>query len=196
MSVTLNFQNYFFPQFLISVFTTISGSIASKRGFSVSKELFSPLGYFIMNRNPILETLADQANKDPLRPPAHLTGLQLRDLIVLTLNYKSLEWPMNFGYLTKSQWIKDMKQNPSFYMQQTNDPSVFQAHERLLLDLASKLLKRKICLISLFPEEKDEIIKPPMPTTSRPYYLLGCNKAVPHNFYVSVFKKDWNHLIL
>ena len=46
-----------------------------------------------------------------------------------------------------------------------------------MLDLTSKLLKRKIYLISLFPVEKDEKFEPPMPTSSRTYYLLGCNKA-------------------
>ena len=172
------------------VFITISGTIASKRGFSVSKNLPGPLGYNKRNLNPILETLADQANQDPSWPPGHLTGLQLRDLIIDALNDNSLEWPMNFGHLTKSQWIYYMKQDPDFYLQQTNDTSVFQAHERLLLYLASNLLKRKICLISLFPEDKDEMIKPPISTPSKPYYLLGCNKAHSYNFYVSIFKNS------
>ena len=115
--------------------------------------------------------MADQVNQDSFRSHGHLTGLQLRDLIIDALNDNSLEWPMNFGQLTKvqwiyymknfghftkSQWIYYMKKDPNFYNKQTNDSSVFQAHERLLLDLASKLLKRKICLISLFPEDKDE----------------------------------------
>jgi hypothetical protein len=52
------------------------------------------------------------------------------------------------------------------------------------------LLKRKICLISLFPEDKDETFEPPMPTSSRPYYLLGCNKVSQYNFYVSIFKDE------
>jgi hypothetical protein len=136
--------------------------------------------------------LADQATQDPSWPPGHLRGLQLRDLIIDALNDNSLEWPMNFGHITKSQWINYMKQEPSFYKQQTNDLSVFQAHERLLLDLASKLLKKKICLISLFPEDKDETFEPPMPTSLRAYYLLGCNKAYSYNFYVSIFKDKSN----
>jgi hypothetical protein len=169
------------------------GTIASKKGFSVSKEQPDPICYMKRNMNPILETLADQANQDPSWPPGHLTGLQLRDLIIDALNYNSLEWPMNFEHLTKSQWIKYMKQDPTFYMDQTNVfPQVFQAHERLLLDLASKLLKRKICLISLFPKDKDETFEPPMPTSSKPYYLLGCNKAFADNFYVSIFKDESN----
>merc|ERR1719362_1118983 len=169
------------------------GLIASKRGFSVSKSLPGPLSYYIIIRNPILETLADQANQDPSWTPwSQMRGLQLRDLIIDALNDNSLEWPMNFGHLTKSQWIKYMIQHPDFYMQQTNDSSVFRAHERLLLDLASKLLKRKICFISLFPEDKDETFEPPMPTSSKPYYLLGCNKAFADNFYVSIFKDESN----
>ena len=187
----MNFKKIFFSRFLTCVLITISGSITSKRGFSVSKKLPDPLGYHGKNLNPVLETLADQTNQDPLRPPGHLTGLQLRDYIVLTLNNNSLKWPMNFGYLTKSQWIKCIKQDTSFY--RAHNSLDYQAHESLLLHLASQLLKRKICLISLFPEDKDVIIEPPMPTPSKPYYLFGCNKAMKENFYVSVFKKNLDH---
>ena len=142
--------------------------------------------------NPILETLADQANQDPSWISGHLTGLQLRALIIDALNDNSLEWPMKFEYLTKSQWIKHMEQNPNYYTQETNNSFLFQAHESLLLNLVSKLLKRKICLISLFPEDKDEVFKPWWPTFSRPYYLLGCNKAYDNNLYVSIFKDESN----
>ena len=181
-----------FFQFLTCVIITISGSIASKRDFFVSKELPDPYSYTRRNENPILETVADQVNQDPSWPPGHLTGLQLRDLIIDALNDNSLEWPINFGYLTKCQWIKDIKQNPAYYTYQTNNSTVFQAHERLLLQLASKFLKREICLISLFPEDKDETFEPPMPTSSRPYYLLGCNKASYYNFYISILKNESN----
>ena len=163
-----------------------------KKGFSVSKEQPDPIGYMKRNMNPILETVADQANQDPSRPPCHVTGLQLTDLIIDALYDSTIEWPMNFGHLTKIQWIRYMKQDPSFYTQQANNPSVFQAHERLLLDLASKFLKRKICLISLFLEDKNETFEPPMPTSSRPYYLLSCNKAYGNNFYISIFKDKSN----
>ena len=168
------------------------GSIASKRGFYVSEKLPDPLGYSVRNKNPLLETVADQANQDPSLPPGQMTGLQLRDLIIDALNDNSLKWPMNLEHITKNQWIDYMKQETNYYKQQTCHPSDFQAHERLLLDLASKLLKRKICLISLFPEDKDETFEPPMPTSSRPYYLLGCNKAGYNNFYVSIFKDESN----
>ena len=184
-----NVQNSFFT-FSISVFITISGSIASKRGFSVSKKLPGPLGYNMRKGNPILKVLKDQANQDSSGHSGQLKSLKL--YILNALNDNSLEWPMNFGHLTKIQWIDYMKQDSTFYTEQTKDSSVFQAHERLLLDLASKLLKRKICLISLFPEDKDETFEPPMLTSSRPYFLLGCNKAFQYNFYVSIFKDETN----
>ena len=168
------------------------GSISSKRGFYVSEKLPDPLGYSVRNTNPLLETVADQANQDPSLTSGQMTGLQLRDLIIDALNDNVLKWPMNLGHITKNQWINYMKQETNYYKQLTCHPSDFQAHERLLLDLASKLLKRKICLISLFPEDKDETFEPPMPTSSRPYYLLGCNKAFVDNFYVSIFKDESN----
>ena len=142
--------------------------------------------------NPIIETVADQANQDPSLPPGQMTGLQLRDLIIDALNDNSLKWPMNLEHITKNQWIDYMKQETNYYKQQTCHPSDFQAHERLLLDLASNVLKRKICLVSLFPEDKDELFEPPMTTSSRIYYLLGCNKAFYQNFYVSIFKHESN----
>ena len=175
----------------MSAFITILGSIASKRGFSVSKKQPDPLGYNIRKGNPILRLLKDQANQDPSGPPGQLKG-NFRHLLINALNDNSLEWPMNFGHLTKIQWINYMKRDPTFYKEQTKDSSVFQAHERLLMDLASKFLKRKICFISLFSEDKDETFEPPMLTSSRPYYLLGCNKAFQYNFYVSIFKEKSN----
>jgi hypothetical protein len=138
--------------------------------------------------------LADQANQDPSWTLGQLTSLQLRDLIIDALNDNSLEWPMSFEHLTKGHWINYMKQDSIFYMRQTIKASVFQAHERLLLDLVAKLLKRKIFLISLFPEDKEETFEPLTPNSSRPYYLLGCNKAHGHNFYVSVFKDESSNI--
>ena len=74
--------------------------------------------------------------------------------------------------------------NEAGFKQQTNNATDFQAHDQLLLGLA--WLKRKICLISLLPEGKDEKFEPPKPISSRPYYLLDCNKVSFYNFYVSI----------
>ena len=135
--------------------------------------------------------MADQVNQDPFWHGGHLTGLQLRDLIIAALNENSIKWPMTFKYISIYHWCKYMNLDSAFYLEHTHTSSVFHAYERLLLDLASKLLKRKICLISLFPEDKDEVFEPPMLTT-RTYFLLGCNKAYSNNFYVSIFKHESN----
>ena len=102
---------------------------------------------FLIKTPSLKPTVVDQANQDPSWSSSHLTGLHLRDLIIDALNDNSLLWPMKLGYFTKSQWIKYMKQDSNFYTQQTNNATDFQAHDQLLLDLASKMLKRKICLI-------------------------------------------------
>merc|ERR1712051_204798 len=101
------------------------GTVASKRGLSVSKNLPDPQGYNITNKNPILEPLADQANQDPSWSSGHLTSLQLKDLIIDALKDNNLQWPINFKYLTKRQWIQNMKQNPKYYRHLTNNPTEF-----------------------------------------------------------------------
>jgi hypothetical protein len=68
--------------------------------------------------------------------------------------------------------------------------SYLKDHHGMKVHALGTLLKRKICLISLFPEDKDETFEPPMPTSSRPYYLLGCNKVHFNNFYISFFKDE------
>ena len=143
------------------------------------------------NKNPILETLADQANLDEDWPEDDLTGLKLRDDIIDALSDNKIDWPSGFGFITKSEWIKDMKQNTSYSMYKTNDAYEFAAHERLLLELASKFLKRRVCLVPFFAEDTHvETFEPPQPGSSRTYYLLGCNKAYADNFFVSVYPNE------
>ena len=161
-----------------------------------------------INKNPILEKLADQANLDEDWPEDDLTGLKLRDALS---DDNKMDWPSGFGFITKTQWIKDMKQDPSYYMHQTSNAKDFAAHERLLLELASKFLKRRVCLVPFFAEDTHvETFEPPQPGSSRTYYLLGCNKAAADNFFVSIYpnepdvktsrkrliarKKDWTTL--
>ena len=171
---------------------TFSGEIASKKRFSISKSLPGPLGYKVWNKNPILETLADQANLDEDWPEDDLTGLKLRDDIIEALSDDNkMDWPSGFGFITKTQWIKDMKQDPSYYMYNTSNAEDFAAHERLLLELASKFLKRRVCLVPFFVEDTHvETFEPPNPGSSSTYYLLGCNKAFQDNFFVSVYPNE------
>ena len=144
------------------------------------------------NRNPILETLADQANLDEDWPEDDLTGLKLRDDIIDALSDNKIDWPSGFGFIiTKTEWIKDMKQHESYYMCKTSYAKDFEAHERLLLELASKFLKRRVCLVPFFTEDtRVETFEPPNPGSSSTYYLLGCNKAFQDNFFVSVYPNE------
>ena len=85
--------------------------MAAKKNFSISKSQPDPLGYNVRNKNPILETLADQANLDGDCPEDNLTGLKLRDDIIDALSDDNkMDWPSGFGFITKTQWIKDIKQ--------------------------------------------------------------------------------------
>ena len=70
-----------------------SGEIAAKKNFSVTKSQPDPFGYSVMNKNPILETLADQANLDEDWPEDDLTGLKLRDDIIDAVSDNKLDWP-------------------------------------------------------------------------------------------------------
>ena len=172
---------------MLAFLYTFSGEIASKKNFSISKSQPDPLGYFVKNQNPILETLADQANLDEDWPEDDLTGLKLRDDIIDALSDDKLDWPSGFGFITKIEWIKDMKQDPICYMHKTSTACEFAAHERLLLVLASKFLKRRVCLVPFFEEDThQETFEPPKPGSSRTYYLLGCNKAYDNNFFFSI----------
>ena len=141
-----------------------------------------------MNKNPILETLADQANQEKYWFQEKLTGLKLRDNIIGALSNNKMDWPSGFGFITKTQWIKDMKQDPTYYMYKTSNAKDFAAHERLLLELASKFLKRRVCLVPFFAEDTHvETFEPPKAGSSRIYYLLSCNKLHDHNFFVSIY---------
>ena len=73
----------------------------------------------------------------------------------------------------------------------TSNTKVFEAHERLLLELASKFLERRVCLVPLFAEDTHvETFEPPEPGSSRTYYLLGCNKTFTQNFFVSIVPNE------
>ena len=168
-----------------------SGEIAAKKNFSISKSQPDPLGYRVRNKNPILETLADQANLDEDWPEYDLTGLKLRDDIVDALSDNKIDWSSGFEFITKNQWINDIKQHPKFYRHKATTQAEFEAHERLLLELASKFLKRRVCLVPFFAEDTHvETFEPPKPGSSRTYYLLGCNKAHDDNFFVSIVPNE------
>ena len=58
-----------------------------------------PLGYIdSAAKNPLLESLADQINQDPILPTNQMTGFRLAHLILHALEMNLIEWsPTNTG---------------------------------------------------------------------------------------------------
>ena len=155
------------------------------------------MGYFVVNKNPILECLVDQMDHDEQRSGGKLTGLALRDEIIHALTQNTIEWPQQANkIITKEEWIRLMKKHPLFYMDQSRSAQEMKDHEAILLDLASKYLKRRITLIpfleggqeqTFFPNEFDARNSEASKASS--YHLLSCNKAFDKNFFISIFRK-------
>ena len=155
------------------------------------------MSYRVVNINPILECLVDQMDHDEQRSGGKLTGLALRDEIIHALTQNTIEWPQQSNkIITKEEWIRLMKIDPAFYTHQSRNAQEFWNHETVLLDLASKYLKRRITLIpfleggqeqTFFPNDFDARNSEASKASS--YHLLCCNKAHLHNFYISIFRK-------
>ena len=98
-------------------------------------------------------------------------------------------------------YAKDKVKSPPFfrsffYIYQSGSAQEFEDHEAVLLDLASKYLKRRITLIpfleggqeqSFFPNDFDARNSEASKASS--YHLLCCNKAANVNFFISIFRK-------
>ena len=155
------------------------------------------MGYFEAGKNPILECIVDQMDHDEQRSGGKLTGLALRDEIINALTQNTIEWPQQSNkIITKEEWLRQMKKHPFFHMYKTRNSQEFEDHEAVLLDLASKYLKRRITLIpfleggqeqTFFPSDFDARNSKASKASS--YHLLCCNKAQTHNFYISIFRK-------
>ena len=154
-------------------------------------------GYTQVNTNPILECLVDQMDHDEQRSGGKLTGLALRDEIINALTQNTIEWPQQSNkIITKEEWIRLMKKHPFFYKYQTRIAQEFEDHEAVLLDLASKYLKRRITLIPFLEGGQEQTFfsndfdaRNSEASKSSSYYLLSCNKAFNYNFYISIFRK-------
>ena len=163
----------------------------------ISQTLPDVKGYFVVDENPILECLVDQMDHDEQRSGGKLTGLALRDEIIHALTQNTIEWPQQSNkIIPKEEWIRLMKKNPNFYMYQSGNAKEYEDHEAVLLDLASKYLKRRITLIpflvggqeqTFFPNDFDARNSEASKTSS--YHLLCCDKIHSKNFYISIFRK-------
>ena len=160
----------------------------------ISQTLPDVLGYTAVNQNPILECLVDQMDHDEQRSGGKLTGLALRDEIINALTQNTLEWPQQSNkIITKEEWIRQMKKHPKYYMYQSRDAQEFEDHEAVLLDLASKYLKRRITLIPFLEGGQEQTFYPnyfdARNSEASSYHLLCCNKVMSKNFYISIFRK-------
>jgi hypothetical protein len=170
----------------------------------ISQTLTDVKGYRLAKQNPILECLVDQMKHDEQISGRKLTGLALRDEIINALTQNTIEWPQQSNkFITKEEWIRLMKIDPAFYNHQSRNAQEMEDHEAILLDLASKYLKRRITLIpfleggqeqSFFPNEfgaRNSELSPRKSEASEAssYHLLCCNKAYNKNFFISVFRK-------
>merc|ERR1719458_2075403 len=174
--------------------TALIVDAATRQDFVISPKLPDVKGYRLVNKNPILECLVDQMDHDEQRSGGKLTGLGLRDEIIHALTQNAIEWPQQSNkIITKEEWIRLMKKDPFFYIYQSGSAQEFEDHEAVLLDLASKYLKRKITLIpfleggqeqSFFPNSSDFDARNSEALKFSSYHLLCCNKAHDDNFFI------------
>ena len=165
----------------------------------ISQTLPDVKGYRLRHQNPILECLVDQMDHDEQRSGGKLTGLALRDEIIHALTQNTIEWPQQSNkIITKEEWIRLMKKHPFFYKHQSRNAQEMEDHEAVLLDLASKYLKRRITLIpfleggqeqSFFPNSSEFDARNSEASKASSYHLLCCNKASQNNFFISIFRK-------
>ena len=119
------------------------------------------MGYHVADENPILECLVDQMDHDEQRSGGKLTGLALRDEIINALTQNTIEWPQQSNkIITKEEWIRLMKIDPTFYTSHSRNAKQYEDHEAVLLDLASKYLKRRITLIPFLEGGQEQSFVP------------------------------------
>ena len=173
----------------------------------ISQTLPDVKGYYLANQNPILECLVDQMDHDEQRSGGKLTGLALRDEIINALTQNTIEWPQQANkIITKEEWIRMMKKHPTFYMHQSRTAQEMTYYEAILLDLASKYLKRRITLIPFLERDQEQSFFPnpgefnarnseasnarnSEASNASSYHLLCCNQALSYNFFISIFRK-------
>merc|ERR1719273_1657922 len=117
--------------------TALIVDAATRQGFVISQTLPDVMGYFAVNKNPILECLVDQMDHDEQRSGGKLTGSALRDEIITALTHNTIEWPQQSNkIITKEEWIRLMKKDPVFYVYQSRNAKEYEDHEAVLLHLA------------------------------------------------------------
>ena len=95
--------------------------------------------------------------------------------------------------MSPEKWIKNMRENPRFYFFHAGNASEMEEYENVLLDLASKCLKRQINIIPFLELEQDERIFRPndhhsSQSNELQFWLVSCQKLRRENFFFSVYK--------
>ena len=158
--------------------------------FSVSLFLPEVMTYFIIvDRNPLLEVLADQIYQDPRMQ--NLSGNYLITCILEALEKGVIPWLQEeFSMIEYNEWSKKMKIDPIFYQFHAKSGKEMIAYEIGLLKLASNFLGKRIVLVPLLETDPIQTIKPSDPRTcTGKYHIAYCNKLSAYNFFLSVFPK-------
>merc|ERR1740129_100780 len=154
--------------------------------FYVSLFLPEVMTYFMVNRNPLLEVLADQISKDPSM--SNLSGNHLIRCILDALEKGAIPWPKEeFSMIECKEWSQKMKIVSSFYANHAKSPEEMIAYEIGLLKLASNFLRKRIILVPLLKTDSIQTIEPTSCTGQ--YHIAYCNKLGQYNFFLSVFPK-------
>ena len=110
---------------------------------------------------------------------APLCAGTLLETILMSLENGHIVWPRS---INKNGWIQKTRENPGWYL--VNKHGLTTDGEDLLLNLASKYLKRQIQLITIFKKGFKMFGKEF--SNSKPYNLMCCQDAGAYSFFLSV----------
>ena len=164
--------------------------------FSLSPSLPEVMAYVILNKNPLLEVLADQISKEfpEWSKRSNLSGNHLIRCILDALEKGAIPWPKEeFSMIEYEQWSQKMKIDSNFYQNHAKSAKKMIVYEIGLLKLASNFLMKRIILVPLLKTDPIQTIEPfqanPRTCTGQ-YHIAYCNKLWGHNFFLSVFPKN------
>ena len=181
-------QNIFKKFHIPLSFTDIKLSL---KKLNLSENLPMPKDYSTRGENPILDCLLDQIKQDFMLSKTYRTQKTLLEDIISSLRNNEIIWPTNL--MSPKKWIKKMRDNPKFYFYHAKNASEMQDYENVLLDLASKCLKRQINIIPFLELGQEErIFRPNDHHSSQSnelhFWLVSCQKLRRENFFFSVYK--------
>ena len=165
----------------------ISEQTLSKMWFKISETLSSPLGYRSLEQNSILKCVVDQSKNDIQLSQSFDLGSDLLAAIIDALENGSIKWPKE-SKIYKDEWMKMIKMWNVFHYFHTENLMEIQNYERILLQLSSEYLQRRIHLVPYLETESDIFFKPEYSTADGEcsYHLMYCNMLWFHNFFISI----------